>query len=261
MIRGPEKRCGKSRLLDMVEALCRDPLITVNAIPGRGVPVDRLERPAHPAGGRGRHHLRPEGRRQRRPARAAERRPPAQPPGHAVQRGQPTAWSRSRRSRWPPSPASAPCPTPSRTAPSSSGCAAAHPAKPSPPTGSAATAPPCATLAEQLTSWLRADLDSSNTPQPAMPVEDRAADTWEPLVAVADLAGGRLARPGPRGRARAHRRGRERRPRSPTRIRLLIDCRTAFGAEPPCPRASCSTGSRPTPKRPGRPTARPGSPR
>jgi len=25
---------------------------------------------------------------------------------------------------------------------------------------------------------------------PAMPVEDRAADTWEPLVAVADLAGG-----------------------------------------------------------------------
>lgn len=25
---------------------------------------------------------------------------------------------------------------------------------------------------------------------PVMPVEDRAADTWEPLVAVADLAGG-----------------------------------------------------------------------
>ena len=31
-----------------------------------------------------------------------------------------------------------------------------------------------------------------------MPLEDRAADTWEPLIAVADLAGGRLARPGPR---------------------------------------------------------------
>jgi hypothetical protein len=25
VIRGPEKRCGKSRLLDIVEALCRDP--------------------------------------------------------------------------------------------------------------------------------------------------------------------------------------------------------------------------------------------
>ncbi|HET9655441.1 MAG TPA: DUF3631 domain-containing protein [Kineosporiaceae bacterium] len=33
---------------------------------------------------------------------------------------------------------------------------------------------------------------------PGMPLEDRAADTWEPLIAVADLAGG----PWP-GRARA----------------------------------------------------------
>lgn len=31
VIRGPEKRCGKSRLLDIVEALCRDPFITVNS--------------------------------------------------------------------------------------------------------------------------------------------------------------------------------------------------------------------------------------
>jgi hypothetical protein len=33
VIRGPEKRCGKSRLLDTVEALCRDPFITVNSSP------------------------------------------------------------------------------------------------------------------------------------------------------------------------------------------------------------------------------------
>src|SRR5947199_4707818 len=33
VIRGPEKRCGKSRLLDVVEALCRDPFITVNSSP------------------------------------------------------------------------------------------------------------------------------------------------------------------------------------------------------------------------------------
>src|SRR5580698_9573935 len=31
VIRGPEKRCGKSRLLDIVEATCHEPLITVNA--------------------------------------------------------------------------------------------------------------------------------------------------------------------------------------------------------------------------------------
>src|SRR3954466_4191024 len=33
VIRAPEKRCGKSRLLDLVEALCWRPLITVNASP------------------------------------------------------------------------------------------------------------------------------------------------------------------------------------------------------------------------------------
>jgi hypothetical protein len=33
VIRGPEKRCGKSRLLDVVEATCHDPFITVNSSP------------------------------------------------------------------------------------------------------------------------------------------------------------------------------------------------------------------------------------
>jgi len=33
VIRAPEKRCGKSRLLDLVEAACYNPLITVNASP------------------------------------------------------------------------------------------------------------------------------------------------------------------------------------------------------------------------------------
>ena len=33
VIRAPEKRCGKSRLLDLVEAMCHDPLLTVNASP------------------------------------------------------------------------------------------------------------------------------------------------------------------------------------------------------------------------------------
>jgi hypothetical protein len=33
VIRAPERRCGKSRLLDIVEAGGHDPLITVNASP------------------------------------------------------------------------------------------------------------------------------------------------------------------------------------------------------------------------------------
>src|SRR3954470_11694950 len=33
VIRAPEKRCGKSRLLDVVEGCCHNPLLTVNASP------------------------------------------------------------------------------------------------------------------------------------------------------------------------------------------------------------------------------------
>jgi hypothetical protein len=44
-------------------------------------------------------------------------------------------------------------------------------------------------LAADLSAWLRADLDTLEKAEPPMPVEDRAADTWEPLVAVADHAG------------------------------------------------------------------------
>jgi Protein of unknown function (DUF3631) len=51
-------------------------------------------------------------------------------------------------------------------------------------------APPLNTLRDRLTRWAREHLGDLQHAQPAMPLEDRAADTWEPLVAVADLAGG-----------------------------------------------------------------------
>jgi hypothetical protein len=44
-------------------------------------------------------------------------------------------------------------------------------------------------LRGDLHEWIRANLDELGDAAPAMPVEDRAADTWEPLIAVADLAG------------------------------------------------------------------------
>ncbi|MFI6165011.1 DUF3631 domain-containing protein [Micromonospora haikouensis] len=50
--------------------------------------------------------------------------------------------------------------------------------------------PALRTLAQRLAGWLRANLTALEAAEPPMPVEDRAADTWEPLVAVADLAGG-----------------------------------------------------------------------
>src|SRR5262249_35787926 len=45
-------------------------------------------------------------------------------------------------------------------------------------------------LRERLHDWIAEHLDDLPQAVPDMPVEDRAADTWEPLMAVADLAGG-----------------------------------------------------------------------
>lgn len=45
-------------------------------------------------------------------------------------------------------------------------------------------------LRDRLTAWLAPLRSSAAGLVPKMPVEDRAADTWEPLVIVADLAGG-----------------------------------------------------------------------
>lgn len=54
--------------------------------------------------------------------------------------------------------------------------------------------PALAELRDRLHAWIREHLDHLTSAEPAMPVEDRAADTWEPLVAVADLAGGHWPR-------------------------------------------------------------------
>jgi hypothetical protein len=51
-------------------------------------------------------------------------------------------------------------------------------------------APPLNHVRDRLTAWAREHLRELQHAAPAMPLEDRAADTWEPLVAVADLAGG-----------------------------------------------------------------------
>jgi hypothetical protein len=51
-------------------------------------------------------------------------------------------------------------------------------------------APPLNQLRDRLTAWAREHLGELHHAAPVMPLEDRAADTWEPLVAIADLAGG-----------------------------------------------------------------------
>ncbi|MFF5485275.1 DUF3631 domain-containing protein [Streptomyces virginiae] len=46
-------------------------------------------------------------------------------------------------------------------------------------------------LRERLAAWLASVRDEAIALEPKLPVDDRAADTWEPLISVADLAGGR----------------------------------------------------------------------
>jgi hypothetical protein len=43
---------------------------------------------------------------------------------------------------------------------------------------------------ERLAAWAAEELEMLAKAEPAMPVEDRAADTWEPLIAIADAVGG-----------------------------------------------------------------------
>ncbi|NUK72111.1 DUF3631 domain-containing protein [Streptomyces lunaelactis] len=50
-------------------------------------------------------------------------------------------------------------------------------------------APRLQILGLQLSNWLRELTDELCTIEAEMPLEDRAADTWEPLIIVADLAG------------------------------------------------------------------------
>jgi hypothetical protein len=48
---------------------------------------------------------------------------------------------------------------------------------------------PLKALGERVGAWVRCHMTLLREAEPDMPVEDRAADTWEPLIAVADLAG------------------------------------------------------------------------
>ncbi|EKX64310.1 hypothetical protein STRIP9103_03978 [Streptomyces ipomoeae 91-03] len=45
-------------------------------------------------------------------------------------------------------------------------------------------------LRDRIAAWARPLLDEAADLEPDMPVEDRAADTWEPLIIVADLTSG-----------------------------------------------------------------------
>ncbi|MFF0249584.1 DUF3631 domain-containing protein [Streptosporangium sandarakinum] len=229
VIRAPEKRCGKSRLLDVVEATCHDPFITVNSSSAavyRSISddpptmlVDEADTIFGPKadGNEDLRGLLNAGHQRNRPAKRYDANtgrvesiptfamaalagigamPDTIEDRAVVVRmrrrgpGETVAPYRHRRDR-----------------------------------------PPLRQLADDLAAWLRADLHVLEQAEPAMPVEDRAADTWEPMVAVADHAGGHWPE---RARAAVLALTAEADDNSEPsiRVRLLADCRTAFGAAP-----------------------------
>lgn len=85
-------------------------------------------------------------------------------------------------------------------------------------------------LRDRLTAWLTPLLDTAARMEPPMPVDDRAADTWEPLVIVADLARGewpRLARTACTAMT-AHEAGQDE--AGGLKTRILTDIRAVFAA-------------------------------
>jgi len=185
----PEKRCGKSRLLDVIEATCHTPLMTVNISPAALVrsidddPPTLLLDEADTVFGR-------KAGDQHEDLRGIIN------SGH--QRNRPyVRWDVVTRS-------TEHCPTFAMAALASIGdlpdtimdravvirMRRRSPAEKVSPYRTRRDRPALAERGAWLADWAEANLDALEDAEPDMPVEDRAADTWEPLVAVADLMGG-----------------------------------------------------------------------
>ncbi|MEU8609369.1 DUF3631 domain-containing protein [Actinoplanes sp. NPDC048791] len=228
VIRAPEKRCGKSRLLDVVEGTCYKPLMTVNASTaavyrsiGEGEPPTILLDEADTIFGG-------------KQAEANEDLRGLLNAGH--QRNRPTIrWNNVKNQ----------VETIATFAMAALAGIGQMPdtiedravvvkmrrrtrAEKVAPYRQRRDGPALRALASDLTTWLRGNLVELEAAEPDMPLEDRAADTWEPLVAVADLAGGNWPERARRA-AQALTAEREGDTEFSDRLRLLIDCRIVFG--------------------------------
>jgi len=228
VIRGPEKRCGKSRLLDVVEATCHNPFITVNSSSAavyRSITddpptmlVDEADTIFGPKadGNEDLRGLLNAGHQRNRPAKrydAATNKVESIPTFAMAALAGIGAMPDTIEDR----------------------AVVVHmrrrgPGEKAAPYRHRRDRPALRALAVQLNTWLRGALDILESMEPEMPVEDRAADTWEPLVAVADFAGGEWP-----NRARtavvalteeASKDG-----NTSERVRLLLDCRKALSNE------------------------------
>jgi Protein of unknown function (DUF3631) len=91
-------------------------------------------------------------------------------------------------------------------------------------------APPLNQLRDHLTAWARQQLGELQHATPMMPLEDRAADTWKPLVAIADLAGGDWPTRARTAAATMTAAEAQQEEDTSASVRLLADLREVFGA-------------------------------
>ncbi|MBP0455978.1 DUF3631 domain-containing protein [Streptomyces montanisoli] len=101
--------------------------------------------------------------------------------------------------------------------------------------------PPLHSLRDRLVAWLTPLHTEAMELTPVMPVQDRAADTWQPLVSVADLAGGSWPDSARTAcRLMTEREAAQEQDSGSLSIRLLADIRRAFTTEgnPPALRTS-----------------------
>ncbi len=231
VIRAPEKRCGKSRLLDLIEAACHNPLITVNASPAavyRAIGTDNpptllideydtifrnlgdnddirgLLNAGHQ---RNRPAIRYDSNSQRLETISTFAMAAMAGIGAAPDTIEDRAVVVHMRRR-----------------------AGREKVK---PWRIMRDRPAVEAIGAELSEWLLGNLDALRVAEPVMPVEDRAADTWEPLIAVADLAGGDWPTRA-RTAAVTLTGAKEENAATSDRVRLLTDCRTIFadtGAE------------------------------
>ncbi|MFF4198262.1 DUF3631 domain-containing protein [Nonomuraea sp. NPDC001831] len=234
VIRGPEKRCGKSRLLDIVEATCHNPFITVNSSSAavyRSITddpptmlVDEADTIFGPKadGNEDLRGLLNAGHQRNRPAKrydAATNRVESIPTFAMAALAGIGAMPDTIEDR-------AVVVRMRRRAPGETAAPYRH----------RRDRTPLRDLAADLNQWLRADLDTLEQAEPAMPVEDRAADTWEPLVIVGDHAAGTWPERA-RAAALALTAEADDNDQASARVRLLAACRAAFGANTALPTA------------------------
>jgi hypothetical protein len=227
VIKAPEKRCGKSRFLDVVDGTCYRPMMTVNAstaaicrsISDADPPTILLDEADTIFGGK--------------QAEANEELRGLLNAGH--QRGRPmTRWDHQKKEleRIPTFAMAALAGIGSmpdtiadravvikmrrRTA-----------AEKVAPFRSRRDGPALRQLGADLSGWLRPNLTELENAEPVMPLEDRAADTWEPMIAIGDLAGANWPERA-RQAALALNAAREGDAEYSDRLKVLIDCRTVF---------------------------------